>query len=176
MDMVMAFALRNVFGLERGPQFQSCRHAPQCVHCLKDAELWRLCLCSLGQSSLLMKGRRCRAGSDGYGADNRQISTIIAQYKAAGIDQRILGRFIDNQDLTRFQTLLDDNRLPPTRLRCAHSTLTPTVLLETNEFAPVKAPEHIESICSARQHRIEPLQCNHGRALDALSHAVLPFL
>lgn len=31
MDMVMAFALRNVFGMERGPQFQSCRHAPQCV-------------------------------------------------------------------------------------------------------------------------------------------------
>ena len=55
-------------------------------------------------------------------AGSRQISTIIAQYKAACIDQRILGRFFDNQDLTRFQTLLDDKRLPVTRLRCAHST------------------------------------------------------
>ena len=50
-------------------------------------------------------------------AHNRQISTIMAQYEDAKIDQSILGRFFDNQDLTRFQTLLDDNRLPPTRLR-----------------------------------------------------------
>ncbi|KAK9845225.1 hypothetical protein WJX81_000502 [Elliptochloris bilobata] len=73
MDMTMAFALRNVFGMEQGPQFQSCR----------------------------------------------QISSVIAQYRSVSIDQGILGRFIDNHDITRFQTLLVDNGLPNSRLTSA---------------------------------------------------------
>jgi hypothetical protein len=51
----------------------------------------------------------------------RQISAQLAEYKrAATIDQSTLGRFIDNHDLTRFQTLLDSKNLPnpDERLRC----------------------------------------------------------
>jgi hypothetical protein len=64
----------------------------------------------------------------------RQISAQLAEYKrAATIDQSTLGRFIDNHDLTRFQTLLDSKNLPnpDERLRfgrpaCAAAWLLPT--------------------------------------------------
>ena len=44
------------------------------------------------------------------------------QYSSSGIDQSVLGRFIDNHDLTRFQTLLASNGLPDLRLKCGVTT------------------------------------------------------
>ena len=44
------------------------------------------------------------------------------QYTSSGIDQSVLGRFIDNHDLTRFQTLLDSNSLQAWRLKCGVTT------------------------------------------------------
>ena len=53
---------------------------------------------------------------------HRQISHVMNQYQSSGIDQSVLGRFIDNHDLTRFQTLLASNSLPDWRLKCGVTT------------------------------------------------------
>ena len=63
----------------------------------------------------------------------RQISRVLQAYNDTRprIDQSLLGRFIDNQDLTRFQTLIDTNHLPPTRLQCG-GTLHPFACSDTH--------------------------------------------